>query len=260
MINVYFGSPGSGKTTHIMYLIKKQIKYLSSWKYRLSKIPVFSKFFPKKPDYYFTNVKDCVFPFYPSSELGVSALPPYSVYYLDEAGIDFNNRKYKTMSQSTIAYLKLHRHYKHDVNIYSQSWEDMDVTLRRLADRYYYLKKVGPFTLVRRVRKIVTIDNNTQQIIDGYKFTGILWRLVPKFLGGFKSFYFVFRPKYYKYFDSYAIENPLPEYESEPIPVTNGDRIHHNIQLKRILKDYIKYKFPWLTDDFRKASLNDCQR
>lgn len=257
MICVYFGSPGSGKTTHIMYLIKKQIKYLSSWKYRLSQIPAFSKLFPKQPDYYFTNVKDCVFPFYPSSELGESSLPPNSVYYLDEAGIDFNNRKYKTMSQCSIAYLKLHRHYKHDINIYSQSWEDMDITLRRLADRYFYLKKIGPFTLVRRVRKVVTIDKNTQQIIDGYKFTGILWRLIPKFLGGFKSFYFVFRPKYYKYFDSYAIENPLPEYQSQPLPVTYGQKARHKIQFKRVFKDYMLYRFPWLTDEFKRVSLDD---
>lgn len=257
MICVYFGSPGSGKTTHIMYSICKQIKYLQSFKYKLSKLPVFDKLILKQPDSYYTNVKDCVFPYYPSSELGKTALPPNSIYYLDEAGIDFNNRKYKTMSIESIAYLKLHRHYRHDINFYSQSWEDMDVTIRRLADRYYHLSKLGPFTLVRRVRKFTTVDTNTQQIIDGYKFTGILWRLVPRFLGGFKSFYLVFRPKYYKYFNSYAIDEPLEEYKAQPMRVTHAHRARPKIHLIKQAKKYIKYNFPWLTDEFRGVSAND---
>ena len=221
MICVYFGSPGCGKTTHIMYLIKKQIKELSKWTTKQKYFPKFFQRFIREPKqlYYFTNVKDCVFPFYPSSELGKTSLPPKSVYYLDEAGIDFNNRSYKSLSKETIAYFKLHRHYKHNINVYSQSWEDMDVTIRRLADKYFYLKKIGPFTLCREVRKVVTIDTNTQQIIDGYKFCGILWRLLPRFMGGFRSFYFVFRPLYYDYFDSYSIEHPLPEFNIRPRPV-----------------------------------------
>ena len=257
MICVYFGSPGCGKTTHIMYLITKQIKYLSSWKYRLSQIPVFSKLFTKQSDRFYTNVKDCVFPYCASSEIGKTVLPRGSTYYIDEAGIDFNNRKYKTLSQDSISYLKLHRHYGHDINFYSQSWEDMDVTIRRLAERYYYLKKVGPFTLCRRVRKVVTVDTNTQQIIDGYKFTGILWRLLPKFLGGFKSFYFIFRPKYYKFFDSYAIENPLPNYQSEPVRVTHAHKPLNICKFFRVgsyvrfIKRMIKYYCPWNTSEFR---------
>lgn len=260
MINIYFGSPGCGKTTHIMYLIKKQIKYLSGWRYKLSHFPFIGSLF-KQSDSYYTNVKDCVFPYYPSSELGKTALPAGSTYYLDEAGIDFNNRKFKTLPQETISYLKLHRHYHHDINIYSQSWEDMDITMRRLADRLYYLRKLGSFTLVRRVRKRVTIDKNTEQIIDGYKFTGILWRLVPKFLGGFKSWYFVFRPKYYKYFNSFSIENPLPEYKPAVRAVTHARKRRSINEVKQLLKEkysnYIAYKFPWLTDDFRSVSIDN---
>lgn len=260
MICVYFGSPGCGKTTHIMYLISKQIKYLSSLKYRLSNLPVFNKLIEKKSDRYYTNVKDCVFPFCPSVEIGKSALPKGSTYYVDEAGIDFNNRNYKTFSKDSISYLKLHRHYHHDINFYSQSWEDMDITIRRLAERYYYLKKFGPFTLCRRVRKICTVDKNTQQIIDGYKFTGILWRFLPKCLGGFKSFYFIFRPKYYKYFNSYAIENPLPDYKSAPERVTYAHRApsikkyskYFRISTyKRFIKRAIRYYFPWNNEAFR---------
>lgn len=260
MINIYFGSPGCGKTTHIMYCIKKQIKYLSGFKYKLSKLPLIGSYFVKSDSYY-TNVKDCVFPYYPSSELGKTVLPSGSTYYLDEAGIDFNNRKYKTLPIETISYLKLHRHYGHDINIYSQSWEDMDITMRRLADNLYYLRKIGPFTLCRKVRKRCTIDKNTEQIIDGYKFTGILWRLIPSCLGGFKSFYFVFRPKYYKYFDSYAVENPLPEYKPTPQAVTTPARRRTVKEVFALIKEkyfnYLSYRFPWLTDDFRGVSCFD---
>lgn len=248
MIRLYFGSPGSGKTTLIMYQIKKQIKRFSS---------PFYKLFDRKPYRFYTNVKDCDFPFYPSSQIGKTALPPYSTLYIDEAGIDFNSRAYKSMSKEQIAYFKLHRHYHHDLNFYSQSWEDTDITIRRLCDEYYHLHKLGVFTLVRRVRKFCTVDTNTQQIIDGYKFTGLLWRLVPSFLGGFKSWYLVFRPKYYKYFNSYAIENPLPQTEGERVRVTHAHRpklqplTYYSDLLKRKTQNYIQYRFPWLNDDFR---------
>lgn len=260
MISLYFGSPGSGKTTLIMYQIKKQIKRFSS---------LFYKIFDRKPYRFYTNVKDCSFPYYSSENIGKNALPPYSTLYIDEAGIDFNSRAYKSMSKDQIAYFKLHRHYKHDINFYSQSWEDCDITIRRLCDRYYHLTKLGPFTLVRRVRKFCTIDSNTQQIIDGYKFTGLLWRLIPSFLGGFKSWFLVFRPLYYQYFDSYAIDKPLPEVgEGERVRVTHAHRPKRSFfasfdVLKKKYKNYIEYRFPWLDDEFRghyfdrKRQIND---
>ncbi len=211
MIKIYFGSPGSGKTTHIMYSVKKLKKEIKKYE----RCPDFLKFLRKKPRlHFYTNVTSCNYPYFPTKQIGVTALPANSVYFLDEAGIDFNNRKFKTLSQKAIEYFKLHRHYDHDIYVYSQSWEDMDVTLRRLADELYYMKRIGPFTMIRKIRKFVKIDKETSQIIDGYRFIGILWSLLPKCFGGIKSIQFIFRPLYYKYFNSYGLDDPLPEYSA----------------------------------------------
>lgn len=229
MITIYFGSPGCGKTTHIMYSVRKQQKAIK--KYRRSLLKLF-KDCPRQ--YYFTNVKSAKFPYYPSNAVGHFALPEDSIYYLDEAGIDYNNRKYKSLSQEAIEYFKLHRHYRHDINLYSQSWEDMDITLRRLADRLYYLRRVGPFTFVHRIRKYVTIEKDKHQIIDGYKFFSPLWSLLPSWLGGIDSLKIFFRPLYYKYFDSYDIPNKLPLYSTPQAEVFPCPAKKTNVLLKLI--------------------------
>lgn len=211
MIKIYFGSPGCGKTTHIMYSVRKQMKEIKKY----DKLPKFLKIFRSVPKQnYYTNVRSCDFPYYPTDQIGKTVLPGDTVYYLDEAGIEYNNRKYKSLSQEAISYFKLHRHYKHDIFVYSQSWEDMDITLRRLADELYVLKRIGPFTMIRRIRKFFDIDKDTHQPIDGYRFIGIFWSLLPKCFGGIKSIQFIFRPFYYKYFNSYSIDNPLPLYQT----------------------------------------------
>ena len=74
------------------------------------------------------------------------------------------------------------------------------------------MRKIGPFTLLRRVYKFVTVDENTHQIIDGYRMEKGLWLLLQplRLLGlayifpQLKGWKLTFRKKYYKYFDSYA--------------------------------------------------------
>jgi len=140
--------------------------------------------------------------------LGEWTFPDVSYIAIDEAGIEYNSRAYKALPKTAIAWFKKHRHYKCDIDVFSQSWEDMDVTIRRLSDQLWYLYRIGPFTLARRVYKRVTVDKNTEQIIDGYHMSSMLWLLVwflqldkglfaPKFK-------LTFRPFYYKYFDSFS--------------------------------------------------------
>lgn len=202
MITVLFGSPGSGKTTVACRSLVKNAKRYNA---------TFANF-----DCKCCTGQDGI----DLTGLGCWTFPEYSYIAIDEAGIEYNNRKFKSLPQETIKWFKLHRHYKCDVDVYSQSWDDMDITLRRLADRLFYIRKLGPFTLIRRVYKRVTVDKNTQQIIDGYKMVNLLWLLlkpiyfasyaffglgfVLKFLCPFDEIKLVFRPLYYKYFDTHA--------------------------------------------------------
>lgn len=67
-------------------------------------------------------------------------------------------------------FYKYHRHYKVSVDVFSQSYEDMDVTLRRLAQNFYVVRRsLVPFCIVaRRIRRKVGVDEQTKQIADLY--------------------------------------------------------------------------------------------
>lgn len=202
MISVYFGCPGSGKTTlACREILKAQKDYCYT----------FANFGCKCADFDDVDLFD----------LGRWTFPPGSYIAIDEAGIEYNNRKFKSLSQETIKWFKLHRHFQCDVSVWSQSWDDMDVTLRRLADRLYYIKRIGPFSMLRRVYKRVTVDKETEQIIDGYKMVNMLFLLLkPVYylsyaalgLGFFVKMIFpqfdeiklIWRRPYYRYFNTHA--------------------------------------------------------
>ena len=180
MIKLFFGSPGCGKSTLACRLM----------------------FYSDSP-YVFSNF-DTDLSFEISSKfIGQYAFPDYSELYIDEAGIDYNNRNYKNLPLNAIEYFKLHRHFKNDIFLFSQSWEDTDITLRRLTDELWYMKKKGPFTVCRKLRKAVRVNKETEQIIDGYRFAGLLWNILPPPLYE-KTFFIFYRKPYFKHFDSYS--------------------------------------------------------
>lgn len=206
MIRVFFGPPGVGKSTLCCKLAKQATK---------------------KYDAAYINFKNLVPGVYSCDtlDLGSWTFKKHSYIALDEAGIEFNNRAYKTMSKPMIAWFKKHRHYSCDVDVLSQSWDDMDVTIRRLATQLWYMYKIGPFTLCRRVYKRVTVDPNTEQIIDGYHMASVLWLLVWPLQLGYpfqKKFTLTYRPFYYRYFDSWECDDlevkDFPQYTADASP------------------------------------------
>lgn len=206
MIRVFFGSPGCGKTTYAVKTLKRTKQY----KYRMCNFE--------------TAGLQCAFlDSDDMNTLGQWTPPPNTLLCVDEAGIEYNNRKYKTLSQSVIKWYKLHRHYGVDVDIYSQSWDDMDITLRRLAEQLWYLRRIGPWTLLRRVHKRVTVNQETEQIIDGYRMEKGIWLILQplrllgfgKLLPQLYGWRLCFRPFYYKYFDSWLTPDTPVRYPVE---------------------------------------------
>ena len=207
-LNVYFGVPGSGKTTYAAYLAKQARKE--------SVIIRLCRRFPCR----FTNwILDGgnwkrEYPVWSNvpiaGTLCLNAREDIGVHMIqngkmiiDEAGVEFNSRNYKSFPQTAIKFFKYHRHYGVSVDVFSQSFEDMDVTLRRLAQNFYVVKKsMLPFFIVtKRIRRRVGIDDKTHQLCDAYFFG--LPVLDTKW---------IFCPPLWKLFNSYDFEE-LPEKE-----------------------------------------------
>lgn len=170
----YFGVPGSGKTTFAAYIAKKRLK-------------------KKQKVYSNVNIKGCYK--VEKEDIGMYDISNGDLL-IDEAGIEFNNRDFMNkkvaLTKEQIKWFKLHRHYKVNISVFSQSHEDTDATLRRLATRYYLLKKsIIPFFITRRtIKRTITIDKETHQIIDAYKFRWFGRKLI-------------FSPGMWKMFNSY---------------------------------------------------------
>jgi hypothetical protein len=171
LFDIYFGVPGSGKTTQASKIAQK---YIEKGINVYSNVPIDGCYIIEKQDIGVFDMSD-------------------SLLLYDEVGIDFNNRNFKDNINKDMLYLfKFHRHYNLDIIIFSQSYDDMDITLKRLATKYYLMvKSFFPYLFVRKsILKFIGINQDTENIQDSFRF-------VPF------SLKYTFGPFYWKYFNSY---------------------------------------------------------
>lgn len=147
-----------------------------------------------------------------SKQLGKKVFPPESIVFIDEAGILFDNRKYKNLPDEVRDYFKFQRHYRNTVYLFSQDF-DIDVKLRKLTDYMYLLTgHMNVFSIGRRIRRTITIVSSTAEaesrIADNLEFVPVWMQLF-----GVKALMFTFVPKWVKKFDSYVIDENLPYFE-----------------------------------------------
>lgn len=195
VLNVYFGVPGSGKTTFAAHLTKWAlhengiIRFCRKHENALTKAVLKSGYLKRRIDVYSNVPITGAYQLNAKEDIGNYMIEDAKII-IDEAGIEYNNRSYKTFPQEAIYFYKYHRHYKTSVDVFSQSFEDMDVTLRRLAQNFYVVRKsMIPFCVVaRRIRRKVGVDEQTKQIADLYSmglpvldtkriFSPPLWRM-----------------------------------------------------------------------------------
>lgn len=174
-LRLWFGVPGSGKTTMAAYLTKHSTA---------AKLPVLCN----------VDIKGAykLDPFdlgeYDMSFGGVGA---HVVY--DEGSIDFDNRNYKEFIKSKRPlYFSLYRHMQNICDVFSQG-VDVDKRIRDRATGMYYLMKLPARGVVcyRRINKILYINKEDKQMVDGFEFKGL-----PKI---------IFSRNLWKLFDSYDL-------------------------------------------------------
>lgn len=188
-----FGKKGSGKST---LLTRLALKYIKQGRLVYSNTPL------NIPGVRLYDVQD----------IGEYTFPPYSIVFVEEVGMIWDNREFAKFRNDVRDWFKLQRHHKVTVYLFSQTF-DIDVKLRNLTDLMYMCTNhFNVISIARRVnRKLVIVEPTGEsegRITDGY----VLQPLILQFFG-MKSMYFTWIPKYKKYFETDLIEKPLPEIE-----------------------------------------------
>lgn len=205
-VSLYFGLPGCGKTT---LMASKALNAVSSKRYK----NVYGNVHMSVPGYCYID-NDCI---------GIYDLSD-CLLLIDEATLFADSRNYKSFSMAKLTYFLEHRHYNADICLFTQQWDGVDRKIRVITDRVYYVFKERLFghwwTKYYRIPYGIIIpdphkDKGSEklgEIIQGYCKPSLLIRLFAPRL---------FRPRYYKYFDSWERPDlpPLPE-QYKPVAST----------------------------------------
>ena len=173
------GKKGSGKSTLSAKL---------SIRYRKRGWNVFSD----------TPISGCVL--YDVNELGVYHFPPKSVLFVDEAGLTYNNRNFKSFPPHLVEFFKKQRKYRLKIYLLSQSY-DVDKKIRDLVD-YVYLATgfANIFSYAVRYNRRVVCHESTGQSESRFADDFVKDSIFTCFFGSRKL---TFIPRYIKYFTSF---------------------------------------------------------
>lgn len=203
-ISLYFGLPGCGKTTLMAKIACDSIK---SGRYK----------------HVYCNVHNSIpgVTYIDNEVIGYCDLSN-SMLLIDEATLFADSRDHKNFSKERISFFLLMRHYSIDCCLFTQQWNALDLKIRVITDRVYYVYKTPIlghwFTKYYRIPYGIIIPDPKKsdsqklgEIIQGYSKPSLIVRLFcPR----------VFRPRYYKYFDSFEAPKlrDLPSvYQPNPI-------------------------------------------
>lgn len=183
-----FGKKGAGKTTFLTKL---------AYQYQKKGRPVYSTEWAPGVRMFDVN------------EIGFMMFPENSVIFIDEVGMIWDNRNFKSFKPEVRDYFKLQRHYKHTVYLFSQTF-DVDIKLRNLTDAMYLLKcHMGWLSVARKIKRDIVLVQPTgeseSRIADSLDFEPFLLSLF-----GARTIIFTYIPRWAKLFNSHEAPELLP--------------------------------------------------
>lgn len=227
MVSLYFGLPGCGKTTLLASFAYKNLK---------AKKPRYKHIFS---NVYLGNVP----PFDKVTYIDHEDIGRYDLsdglLLLDEATLAFDSRDYKNFGKSKTSYFLLHRHYNVDVVLFTQMWDGVDRKIRVITDRVYYVYKTAllgkwitkyyriPYDIIIPDPKNRSSGEKLGEIVQGYCKPSFIQRIFC---------HRVYRPRYYKYFDSWEAPSlPPPPYPVHSVKDSPSKTIKVNL-FDKVLK------------------------
>lgn len=173
---LYYGKKGCGKTT---MLTKIAINAAREGKtvYSNVKIPSTILFNPKQ-------LKTCT-------------PVPNSIVLIDEIGLIWDNRNFKSFESEINEWFKYARQYRVSVHMFSQV-PDIDLKIRNLCDAYYLVEnKFRVFSYAKRISKVLTVKTDIEgkgNLVDSFEFAplfspkGRLLTFIPRWAEFYESF------------------------------------------------------------------------
>lgn len=178
-LEIYFGRKGCGKSSTLQKLAKRYHKL--GWKVFCDDGNTMQPF---------VQQIDC-------SQLWKYKLPPNSVVLIDEINLLWDNRDFKAFPKPLQKYLRLQRHKRIKLIMFSQTF-DCDAKIRNLADTLYICNKFARvFTVCQAYFKRPVIlsaldTRNEGKITDDYQkmpFWCTRITYIPKYVKKYDSFY-----------------------------------------------------------------------
>lgn len=181
MITCVFGLPGSGKSTLMAKMCRNALSKRGQQRYDR----VYCNFFLKGA--YKLEFKD----------LGRYNFEN-ALILIDEAMNEADSRGFKTFTNELKYFFSNHRHFGCDVVYFTQAYDDVDKKIRNNTEELLYIRRFLWWSFTTPIVRKIMINDYSQEIQMGYKMKGL-----------FSSKWY-FRPRYYKYFDSYERKELLP--------------------------------------------------
>lgn len=168
MVKLYFGLPGAGKSSALVYYLLK-----ISWQIENNKKCPYVRCVSNVQT---VNIPHCFYMEY--SDMITHDLGANTLILIDEGTLQFDNRNYKNFSADSLYFFLMHRHFEYDIMIFTQQYNAVDLKIRSICDRVYYIKKGKLFSGISHIYPVkygVIIpqkkDKDNQhygEIIQGY--------------------------------------------------------------------------------------------